>query len=156
MCVQDVRSESGMWCSTKGSMVLAVSWTPPFWSQAVYNDYVITYPNSPFHEDTLKDQLWNALRDLKIDTSNGEGTKKVVLQSYEVLAQFKATNSHATKNMFKQIKDFIVGRPSTTVVSPNSPNSTEAYCPSPTLRPTIPPNSSKRPFDKQKTKQEML
>jgi hypothetical protein len=30
MCVQDVRSESGMWCSTRGSMVLAVSWTPPF------------------------------------------------------------------------------------------------------------------------------
>jgi hypothetical protein len=32
MCVQDVRSESGMWCSTRGSMVLAVSWAPPFWS----------------------------------------------------------------------------------------------------------------------------
>ncbi len=32
MCVQDVRSESGMWCSTRGSMVLDVSWTPPFWS----------------------------------------------------------------------------------------------------------------------------
>jgi hypothetical protein len=30
MCVQGVRSESGMWCSTRGSMVLAVSWTPPF------------------------------------------------------------------------------------------------------------------------------
>jgi hypothetical protein len=37
MCVQDVRLESGMWCSTRGSMVLAVSWTPPFWSQHCIN-----------------------------------------------------------------------------------------------------------------------
>ncbi len=58
--------------------------------------------------------------------------------------------------MLKQRKDFIVGRPGTTVVSPNSPNSTEANCPSPTLKPTIPPNSSRGPFEKLKTKQKML
>jgi hypothetical protein len=37
------------------------------------------YPNSPFHKDTLKGQLRDALKDLKIDISNGEGSKKVVL-----------------------------------------------------------------------------
>ncbi len=100
--------------------------------------------------------MWNALKDFKTDTSNGKGTKKVVLQSYEVLAQLKATNSHATRNMFKLRKDFIVGTPSTTVISLNSPNSTKADCPSPTLRPTISPNSNKGPFEKPKTKQEML
>ncbi len=33
--------------------------------KALYNDYVIAYLNSPFHEDTLKDQLQDALKDLK-------------------------------------------------------------------------------------------
>jgi hypothetical protein len=77
--------------------------------KAVYNDYVITYPNSPFHDDTLKDQLQNALKDLKTNTSNGKGTKKVVIQSYEVLTQLKATDSHATRNVLKQRKDLLLG-----------------------------------------------
>jgi hypothetical protein len=47
---------------------------------------MIAYPNSPFHEDTLKDWLRNALKELKTDTSNEEGTKKAVLQFDEVLA----------------------------------------------------------------------
>jgi hypothetical protein len=31
------------------------------------------FPNWTFHEDTLKYQLWNALKELKIRTSNEEG-----------------------------------------------------------------------------------
>jgi hypothetical protein len=58
--------------------------------------------------------------------------------------------------MLKQRKDFIVGRLDTIVVSPNSLNFTEADCPSPTLKLTIPPNSSRGPFEKLNTKQKML
>jgi hypothetical protein len=55
--------------------------------KVVYNDYVIAYPNSPFYDDTLKDWLWDILKDLNTDSSNEEGTKKVILHdSNEVLA----------------------------------------------------------------------
>jgi hypothetical protein len=42
--------------------------------KVVYNDYVIAYPNSPLHEDTLKDWLRYGLKDFKIDTFNEKGT----------------------------------------------------------------------------------
>jgi hypothetical protein len=69
--------------------------------KTTYNDYVIIYPNSPFHDDTLKDRLQNALEDLKIDTINEEGIRKVVLQFDEVLAQLKAMDNHPTRNVLK-------------------------------------------------------
>ncbi len=72
------------------------------------------------------------------------------------MAWLKAINNHATRYMLKQRKYFIVGRPSTIILSFNSPNSTKVYCPNPTLRSTIPPNSTTRPFEKLKTQQEML
>jgi hypothetical protein len=66
--------------------------------KAIYNDYVIAFPYSPFQEDTLKDWLQDALKDLKVDTFNEEGTEKVVLQSND----FKlAMNNYATRNVLK-------------------------------------------------------
>lgn len=69
--------------------------------KTTYNDYVIAYPNSSFHENTLMDQLQNALEDIKIDTINKKGTRKVVLQSNQVMAQLKGINNHATRNVLK-------------------------------------------------------
>jgi hypothetical protein len=71
---------------------------------------MITYLNSPFHGDTVKDQLQDALKDLKIANSNEKGIKKAILQSNKVLTRFKATNSHATKNVFKRKQYFIDGK----------------------------------------------
>lgn len=47
--------------------------------------------------------MQDASKDLKTNISNEKGTKKIVLQSNKVLAQLKATNSHATKNVFEWI-----------------------------------------------------
>jgi hypothetical protein len=60
------------------------------------------FTHSPFQEDTLKDWLQIVLRDFKTNISNEEGTKKAIVQSNELLAQFKAMDSQcATKNVFK-------------------------------------------------------
>jgi hypothetical protein len=92
----------------------------PMWKNKSHNWFqqlfkrlfiMITYLNSPFHEDTLKDQLWNALKDLKIGNSNEEGIKETILQFNEILTRFKAMKVHATKNMFKRRQDFIDGTP---------------------------------------------
>jgi len=45
--------------------------------------------------------LRNASKDLKIDTIDEKGIKKIVLQFDEVLTQFKAMDNHATRNMQK-------------------------------------------------------
>lgn len=76
-------------------LISAIVW------KTTYNEYVIVYPNSAFHGDTLKDQLRNASKDLKIDTIDEKGIKKIVLQFDEVLTQFKAMDNHATRNMQK-------------------------------------------------------
>lgn len=79
-------------------MIQVVVW------KAIYNDYVMAYLNLPFHEDTLKDWLWDILKDLKIETSNEKGTKKAILLDFdEVLARLKAMDNHATRNVLKQI-----------------------------------------------------
>jgi len=68
---------------------------------------MIAYPNSPFHEDTLKDQLQDALKDLKVDTFDEHGIKKVFLQFNEVFAQLKAMDNHSTRNVLKRREDFV-------------------------------------------------
>jgi len=68
---------------------------------------MIAYPNSPFHEDTLKDQLQDALKDLKVDTFDEHGIKKVFLQFNEVFAQLKAMDNHSTRNVLKRRQDFV-------------------------------------------------
>jgi hypothetical protein len=66
------------------------------------NEYKKNYPNLVFQEDTLKDCLQNALKELKMGTSNGGGNGRVIMQSDEVLIQLKATNEHDTQNIFKR------------------------------------------------------
>ncbi len=68
---------------------------------------MIAYPNSPFHEDTLKDQLQDALKDLKVDTFDEHGIKKVFLQFNEVFVQLKAMDNHSTRNVLKRRQDFV-------------------------------------------------
>ncbi len=62
---------------------------------------LVTYFDSVFYADILKDQLWEALKELKIWTLNDEGGEKTMLQNEEVLAQSKAMDGHATQNMSK-------------------------------------------------------
>jgi hypothetical protein len=66
------------------------------------NEYKKIYPNLVFQEDTLKDYLRNALKGLKMGTSNEGGNERVILQSDEVLIQFKATSEHDTQNILKR------------------------------------------------------
>jgi hypothetical protein len=47
------------------------------------------------------DWLQDALKDLKTNTSNEEGTEKIILQFDEVLAQLKAMDYHATRNVLE-------------------------------------------------------
>jgi len=68
---------------------------------------MIAYPNSPFHEDTLKDQLQDALKDFKVDTFDEHGIKKVFLQFNEVFVQLKAMDNHSTRNVLKRRQDFV-------------------------------------------------
>jgi len=124
--------------------------------KAVYNDYVIAYPKSPFHEDTLKDLLRDALKDFKTGNCNEKGTEKVVLQFDGVLTQLKALDDHSMRNVLKLKQDFINGRLGTIGVGPSFPSSIKANCPSPTLGPNNPPSSSIGPFKGSMTKQEML
>ncbi len=49
-------------------------------------------------------KLQNALKELKTKTSNEKGFQIIILQSDQVLAQLKATDGHATQNVFKRRK----------------------------------------------------
>ncbi len=71
------------------------------------NEYKKTYPNLVFHEDTLKDYLRNALKELKMGTSNEGGNERVILQSDEVLIQLKARIEHDTQNILKRWQNVI-------------------------------------------------
>jgi len=71
------------------------------------NEYKKTYLNLVFQEDTLKDCFWNALKELKMGTSNEGGNEKVLLQSDEVLIQLEATNEHDTQNILKRWQSVI-------------------------------------------------
>ncbi len=66
----------------------------------VYGEYNIPYPNKVFEEDTLKDQLWDVLKKLKIKTSNEKGSERVALWNEEVMMHLKSTQ-HATRNILK-------------------------------------------------------
>jgi hypothetical protein len=87
------------------------------------------------------------------------GLKKIILQSNEVLAQLKAMDGHATRNVFKRKQDFIDGRLGITIIgfnSLNSPSSIEVDCFNLALKLAIPPSSSIGPLERLMTKQKML
>ncbi len=44
----------------------------------VYVANKVEYPKSKFQEEILKERFWETLRELKIGTSNEEGSKNVV------------------------------------------------------------------------------
>jgi hypothetical protein len=55
-------------------------------------------------EQTLKDQLWNILKELKMWISNEEGLQKETLRCDQVWEHLKAAYGHATKNVLKIFK----------------------------------------------------
>jgi hypothetical protein len=73
------------------------------WKQ-VYMDYQTAYLYSYLMEKTFKDRLRDTLKELEIGISNQEGSEKAIVQCDQVLEHLKATNGHATRNIFKKIK----------------------------------------------------
>ncbi len=47
----------------------------------LYNNanYKLNFPNSIFQKETLKNRLWNTLKELKTSIANEEGVERVVL-----------------------------------------------------------------------------
>jgi hypothetical protein len=68
----------------------------------VYKDYKKQFPNFEFHLESLKDRVQECLKELKIGTSNEQGTKRVALQSDHVLAQLRTTNERASRNVLER------------------------------------------------------
>ena len=67
----------------------------------VYEQFLREHLRSKFVEDTLKDRLRETLKELKIGTSNEEGSEKVVLQPDDVLTRLSSNYFHATRNIVK-------------------------------------------------------
>ena len=65
----------------------------------VYEQFLREHSGSKFVEDTLKDRLRETLKELKIGTSNEEGSEKAILQADDVLTRLRSTNSHVTRNI---------------------------------------------------------
>jgi hypothetical protein len=77
--------------------------------KVVFANYKVTYTNNPFLNDILKDQLQDALKELKTRISNEERNKRAMLQSEEVLTQLKGMDGHAIWNVFKRWQNVING-----------------------------------------------
>jgi hypothetical protein len=95
--------------------------------------------------------LQDALKDLKIDTSNEEGSEKVILQSNDSSWQ-RTIMPQGMCLMGNQTASIVVVGPS----SLSSSSSIEANCPSLALRLVIPPSSCIGPLERPMIKQEML
>jgi hypothetical protein len=50
-------------------------------------------------KETVKDRLWDILKELKTRISNQKASEKTTLQCDQMLKCLKATNGHATKNV---------------------------------------------------------
>ncbi len=57
------------------------------------------YPYFEFQEKTLKERLWETLRELRTWTLNEEGLETNVLQNEEVLTCLKVMDDHAMHNV---------------------------------------------------------
>lgn len=57
------------------------------------------YPYFEFQEKTLKEKLWETLRELKTWTLNEEGSKTIILQNEEVLTCLKLMDHDAMHNV---------------------------------------------------------
>ena len=67
----------------------------------VYDQFLREHPGSKFAEETLKDRLWETLKELKTRTSNDEGSNRAILQADDVLTRLRNTDSHATRNILR-------------------------------------------------------
>ena len=93
----------------------------------VYNQFLFEHLGSKFVEETLKDRLWETLKELKTGTSNEEGSDRVVLQADDVLTCLRNTDSHATRNILRLRQNMLEqalsggGNLPTTFSQPSSP-----------------------------------
>ena len=67
----------------------------------VYEKFLREHPGSKFAEDMLKDRLCETLEELKMGTSNEEGSEKVVFQADDVFTRLRSSDSHATWKILK-------------------------------------------------------
>lgn len=77
----------------------------------VYEQFLREHPGNKFAEETLKDRLRQALKELKTGTSNEEGSEKAVVQAEDVVTRLRNTDSQATPNVLNfrdQSEDVLV------------------------------------------------
>jgi hypothetical protein len=73
--------------------------------------YQKEYPNSSIVEETLKDELCDTLKELKIGNSNEEGLDNATFQCDDMLRHLKVTDGHASKNVLKRCQNMMDGVP---------------------------------------------
>lgn len=66
----------------------------------VYVTYIQNFPHNILQEDTLKDRLRDALKEIQTGNSN-DASGKTCLQSDVVLEQLRQTYDHASMNTLK-------------------------------------------------------
>ena len=75
-------------CKTNVTQLVLEVW------KLVYDQFFCEHPGSKFAEESLKDRLWEILKELKTCTSNEEGSKKIVMQADGLLTHLRNTDSH--------------------------------------------------------------
>ncbi len=53
--------------------------------------------------------MWECLKELKTNTSNEQDIDRATLQSNNVVAQFRTTNEHASRNVLKRCQSMVEG-----------------------------------------------
>ncbi len=110
------------------------------WKQ-IYINYQVIYLDSIFVEETLKDYLWDTLKELKIGISNEEVLEKKTLQCDQVLEWWKVINGDATRNILKRHQSLIDEAP---IPSPSTLSSSFQEHVGPTYNPN--PSLDSTPF----------
>ena len=82
-------------------LVLSFVW------KEVFQKYKDHYIDSPFVEETFKNRLREALKEIKTSTSNEDNSNKATLQCDEVLEQLQCTDGHAARNVLKRRQSII-------------------------------------------------
>jgi hypothetical protein len=77
-------------------LILVVVW------KQVYTDYQTNHLDSYLAKETFKDQLWDTLKELKIEISNEKGLEKTTLQCDQELKHLKATKWACNKECVKK------------------------------------------------------
>ena len=124
----------------------------------MFQKYKDHYIDSPFVEETFKNRLREALKEIKTSTSNEDNSNKATLQCDEVLEQSQCTDGHAARNVLKR-RQSIIDRCSPSASSGDleylTPVSPSAQDSSKGVRGSF-PKDVKTPIQKPLTKAEML